>query len=72
MDITGSTLFAGGEVAGTIDGRQVTFGVVAGPGVEVSFAGKIADGKIAGEWDCETVKDEGVWSGSVASDPHLE
>jgi hypothetical protein len=63
--LTGSTLFAGGTVTGTIDGQSVVLGVMAEGVKQATFSGKLDGEHIAGEWECPAIKDEGVWTGTL-------
>lgn len=65
--LTGSPLFSGSEVKGTLEEDQLMFGtVVEGPN-EVQFSGTLTDGRINGEWHCEAIGDSGSWSGGLRS-----
>lgn len=65
MELTGSTLLHRGTVSGSIDGEQVSFGLVNDGDVQITFVGRVAEGVVSGQWDCATVKDHGSWSGSL-------
>ncbi len=64
IKLTGSTLLSGGTVSGKIDGDVVTFGVVSDDSEQVRFTGKLADGAVAGDWECDAIDDRGSWKGT--------
>lgn len=65
--LSGSPLFAGGEVSGTMEGDAVVLGVLTGGAYQATFKGNLTDGKIAGEWDFPAIGDHGNWSGTLQS-----
>jgi hypothetical protein len=67
--LTGSTLFVGGTVSGSIDGHNVVLGVMAEGVKQATFTGKLDGEDIAGEWECPAIKDEGIWTGTLRSQP---
>jgi hypothetical protein len=71
LQLTGSNVLTGGVVTGDIDANSVVLGVMADGAREATFSAKLNGTSIAGEWQCDLVKDHGVWFGSlspVASD----
>lgn len=67
LDLTGSNVFSGGAVNGTIDGSNVVLGVMADGANQATFSGKLQDGSISGEWQSDAVHDSGVWSGTLSA-----
>ncbi len=65
ITLTGSPLFAGGGVTGTIEGEDVVLGVLTEGDHQAKFKGSLTDNKIAGEWECQTIGDQGIWSGTL-------
>jgi len=65
ITLTGSTLFFGGTVDGTIDGENIVLGVMAEGVKQATFTGKLAGEAISGEWICPAIKDHGVWTGTL-------
>jgi hypothetical protein len=65
MMLTGSPLFSGSEVTGKMDGEEIVLGVVTEGDNEVSFRGKLANGTVAGEWNCPAINDWGTWTGTL-------
>jgi len=65
LTLTGSTVFTGGKVAGTIDGASIVLGVMTEAGKSASFTGKLDGAQIAGEWEAALVEDHGVWFGTL-------
>lgn len=63
--LTGSLLFSGGAVTGTLDGDQLMLGTVADGENQVTFSGTMNDEKITGEWHSPAVNDSGTWSGTL-------
>ncbi len=53
------------QASGTIDGQQIMLGVLASGEKQATFAGKIDAGTVRGEWTSETVKDDGIWFGTL-------
>jgi hypothetical protein len=66
LTLTGSNVFTGGKVAGTIDGASIVLGVMTEAGKSASFSGKLDGKTIAGEWEAALVDDHGVWFGTLA------
>lgn len=69
ITLTGSTLFVGGTVTGTIDGQHVMLGVLSEGVKQASFTGRLDGESISGEWECPAIKDEGVWTGTLRVQP---
>jgi len=67
LDLTGSNVFSGGAVNGTIDGSNVVLGVMADGANQATFTGKLQDGSVSGEWHSDAVHDSGVWSGTLTA-----
>jgi hypothetical protein len=65
LEMTGSNVFSGGFVTGSIDDSGVTLGVMANGFEQATFSGKLDGESISGEWQCPGVKDEGVWHGTL-------
>lgn len=65
LKIDGSNVFAGGAVEGTMSDQQVILGVFQEGQKVASFAGKLQDGAVSGEWDSSAVADAGVWEGKL-------
>lgn len=65
INLSGSNVFTGGTVSGTIDGQDVVLGVMAEGVAQATFTGKLTGKSISGEWKCPAVKDEGVWFGTL-------
>lgn len=65
ISLSGSNVFRGGTVNGTIDGQAVVLGVMAEGGAQATFSGKLTGDSISGEWECPAVKDNGVWYGTL-------
>ncbi len=65
VTLTGSTLFSGAEVSGTMQGDQVLFGTVVDGKSQLSFSGTITDGQVRGEWQSAVINDSGAWSGTL-------
>jgi hypothetical protein len=63
--LTGSTLFLGGVVTGTIDAEQIVLGIMAEGVKQAAFRGRLDGDSISGEWECPAIKDEGVWTGTL-------
>jgi hypothetical protein len=66
--LTGSPLFLGGEVSGTIEGEDVVLGVLTEGDHRATFRGTLRDQKVEGEWECPAIGDRGVWSGTLQSE----
>ena len=66
LSLSGSNVFTGGRVSGTISGSKLVFGVLSEDEKLATFAATLnPDGAISGEWQSETVKDKGVWYGTL-------
>jgi hypothetical protein len=65
VTLTGSPLFSGAEVSGTIEGDQVMFGTVVDRENQLTFSGTLTEERITGEWQCDTIGDGGPWSGTL-------
>jgi hypothetical protein len=65
ITLTGSMLFSGGELTGTLDGDQLTLGTLADGENQATFSGTLTEEKIAGEWHCAAINDSGAWSGTL-------
>ncbi len=66
LQLTGSNVFSGGAVTGTIDQSSVVLGVVADGLASTTFAGKLDGASISGEWQSRTANDSGVWYGTLS------
>lgn len=64
LALTGSNVFTGGEVTGTLDAASVALGVVSEQGKQASFSGKLDGDVISGEWQSAVIGDHGVWYGT--------
>lgn len=64
LALTGSNVFAGGQVTGTLDASSVALGVVSERGKQASFSGKLDGDVIRGEWEAAVIGDHGVWYGT--------
>jgi hypothetical protein len=65
LTLKGSNVFGGGAVTGDINTSSIMLGVMAQGTKQATFTGKIDGDKISGEWQCEALKDHGVWWGSL-------
>jgi hypothetical protein len=65
VTLTGSPLFSGAEVSGTIDGDQVMFGTVVEHENRLTFSGTLTEEQVTGEWQSEAIGDAGSWSGTL-------
>jgi len=65
LTLSGSNVFTGGKVSGTIDGASLVLGVMSEAGKTASFSGKLDGERIAGEWEAAPVDDHGVWFGTL-------
>jgi hypothetical protein len=66
LDLTGSNVFSAGAVSGEIDALGITLGVMVDGAQQATFSGKLEGDSISGEWECDAVKDHGVWYGRLA------
>lgn len=67
IKMTGSNLFTTSAVSGSISGEQIVLGLMSEGTKQATFAGKLVDGSISGEWHCPAIADEGVWTGKLGS-----
>lgn len=65
IELTGSPLFSGGQVTGSMDGDELVLGVIAEGDNEATFRGKLVDGTVSGEWDLPAITDSGTWTGTL-------
>lgn len=65
LTLEGSNVFTGGPVQGTLAEGQIVLGVLQQGSKVATFTGKYDGSRIAGEWSCPTVADEGVWEGDL-------
>jgi hypothetical protein len=65
LSLTGSLLFSGAEVAGSIEGQEIVFGTVTDGENQLVFNGTLSDGSVTGEWSCATISDSGTWRGTL-------
>ncbi len=65
LTLSGSNMFSGGQVSGSIDASSIVFGVVAEGAQATTFSAKLDGDSIKGEWECGDVNDHGVWYGSL-------
>jgi hypothetical protein len=65
LTLTGSNVFTGGSVLGDIDTASIMLGVMAAGAKQASFSARIDGESIKGEWECDAVKDHGVWWGTL-------
>jgi hypothetical protein len=65
VTLTGSPLFSGAQVSGTIDGDQVMFGTLVERENQLTFSATLTEEQVAGEWQCESIGDAGSWSGTL-------
>ena len=65
VTLTGSPLFSGAEVRGTIDGDRVMFGTLVEHENQLTFSGTLTEEQVIGEWQCEAIGDAGSWSGTL-------
>lgn len=65
LKIDGSNVFVGGVVEGTMSDGQVILGVFQEGQKVASFAGRLREGTVSGEWDAPAVADTGVWEGKL-------
>jgi hypothetical protein len=65
VTLTGSPLFSGAEVSGTIEGDEMMFGTVVENENRLTFNGTLTEGRVTGDWECETIRDGGSWSGTL-------
>jgi hypothetical protein len=67
LDLTGSNVFAGGDVSGNLDAASIMLGVAVGDTQHATFSGKLDGDTVSGEWTSDTLKDSGVWFGSLGA-----
>jgi hypothetical protein len=65
--LTGSNVFTGGPVSGTLDASSIMLGIMVEGTKQATFGGKLDAGAIKGEWQSDGVKDHGVWWGSLTA-----
>jgi hypothetical protein len=65
LALTGSMLFSGAEVTGTLDGDQIKFGSVADGERQLTFSATLTEEKVDGQWSCPELNDSGAWSGTL-------
>jgi hypothetical protein len=65
ISMTGSLLFSGAKVTGTLDGDQIMLGAVTDGEYRMTFSGRVTEEKITGEWQCDALGDSGTWSGTL-------
>lgn len=65
ISMTGSLLFSGAKITGTLDGDEIMLGAVTDGDYQVTFSGRLTEGKITGEWQCDALGDSGSWSGTL-------
>ena len=65
LELTGSNVLSRMDVSGTIDASKIVVGTSREKGRDASFAAKLSDDKIDGEWECPSLNDHGVWFGTV-------
>jgi len=65
LTLSGSNVFTGGKVSGTIDGASIVLGVMTEAGKSAAFTGKLDGATLRGEWEAALVEDHGVWFGSL-------
>lgn len=67
IKMTGSNVFTTSAVSGSIDGQKIVLGLMSEGTKQATFAGKLVDGSISGEWQCPGISDEGIWTGKLRS-----
>lgn len=67
LGLTGSNVFAGGDVAGDIDAFSMMLGVMLDGTRQATFGGKLDGELIKGEWESDAVNDHGVWYGTLTA-----
>lgn len=67
LTLSGSNVFTGGTVSGTVDGKQIVLGVMSQGNKVASFAGALDGDTIKGEWDAALIQDHGVWFGTFGA-----
>lgn len=65
LSLSGSLLFSGAEVIGSIEGQEVMFGTVTDGENDLIFNGTVVEGRVTGDWSCATISDSGTWSGTL-------
>lgn len=65
LTLSGSNVFSGGNVRGTIDGSSIVLGVLAEGNKVASFSGKLDGATLSGEWEAALIQDHGVWFGTL-------
>lgn len=67
LDLSGSNVFTGGDVSGSIDAASIVLGVAVGGTQHATFSGKLDGDIVSGEWTSDGLKDSGVWFGSLGA-----
>ncbi len=67
LTLTGSNVFTGGTVSGTVDDKQVVLGVLSEAGKAATFTGALDGDTLKGEWEAALVDDHGVWVGTLGA-----
>ena len=58
VSLTGSTLFSGAQVDGTMQSDQIMFGTVVEGKSQLTFSGTLTDGEITGgQWQSDAIND---------------
>jgi hypothetical protein len=65
LTLTGSLLFSGAEVRGSLDGDNLMFGAVIDGENQLVFNGTVSEGRVSGEWSCTSISDSGSWNGTL-------
>ncbi len=65
LTLTGSNVFAGGDVTGTVDAASIVLGLLNEQGKQATFSAKIDGTSIKGEWNSDLLNDHGVWYGTL-------
>jgi hypothetical protein len=63
LALTGSLLFSGSKVSGTLENDQLMLGSLTEDEHQATFSGKVTNGRISGEWSSPSIGDSGEWSG---------
>ena len=67
LNLTGSNVFSGGDVAGEIDASSIVLGVMSSNARQATFSAKVNGDLISGEWQCDAVGDHGAWYGTLSA-----
>jgi hypothetical protein len=65
INLGGTSPLDGSAVSGSINASNIVLGAVANGTHEATFTGKLDGTSVAGEWDCPSVKDHGIWYGTL-------